>query len=191
MRPSLTHRADKVCPSSIGGKNWQPMSYDPETQLVYMTANNLCMNMQQEKVQYHKGLFYMGVKDFDFFGGPGGYQGELVAWNPLTHSRAWSVQEPLWFNGGVLSTGGGLVFYGTFDGWFKAVDAKSGKVLWKFRVGSGVGAAPITYQLGGKQYIALVAGRQVTVPNWLGKFGAQATDKTPESGMLFVFALDQ
>jgi alcohol dehydrogenase (cytochrome c) len=190
MRPSLTHRADNVCPSSIGGKNWQPMSYDPQTGLVYLTTNNLCMNMKQEKVEYHPGLFYMGVKGFDFYGGPGGYEGELVAWDPLKHARMWSVQEPLWFNGGVLSTGGGLVFYGTFDGWFKAVDAKTGNVLWKFRVGSGVGAAPITYQIGDRQYVALVSGRQVTVPNWLGRFGAQAADKTPESGMLFVFALD-
>jgi PQQ-dependent dehydrogenase (methanol/ethanol family) len=190
MRPSLTHQADNVCPSSIGGKNWQPMSYDQQTGLVYLTTNNLCMNMKQEKVEYHPGLFYMGVKGFDFYGGPGGYEGELVAWDPLKHARVWSVHEPLWFNGGVLSTGGGLVFYGTFDGWFKAVDAKTSNVLWKFRVGSGVGAAPITYQIGDKQYVALVSGRQVTVPNWLGRFGAQAADKTPESGMLFVFALD-
>lgn len=190
MRPSVSHQADNVCPSSLGGKNWQPMSYNPDTALVYMTTNNLCMNMQQEKLEYHKGMFFMGVKNFDFYGGPGGYQGELVAWNPMTHSRVWSVKEPLWYVGGVLSTGSGLVFYGTFDGWFKAVDAKTGEVLWKFRVGSGVGPSPITYEIGGKQYIALVVGRSVTVPNWLGKFGAKAADKTPESGMLFVFALD-
>ena len=190
MRPNLTHEVKSICPSSIGGKNWQPISFSPDTGLVYLTANNLCQDETLQKITYHKGHYYMGPKDLHVYAGPGGFEGELVAWNPVTHTRAWSVPEPLWFNGGVLATGGGLVFYGSFDGWFKAMDAKTGKELWKFRVGSGVGAAPMTYQLGGKQYVAVVAGRSVSMPNWLGKLGAEASDKTPEAGMLFVFALD-
>jgi hypothetical protein len=77
-------------------------------------------------------------------------------------------------------------------GWaqYGAVDAKTGKDPWKFRLGSGVGAAPMTYAIDGKQYIAVVAGRSVSMPNWLGKFCAQASDQTPESGRLFVFAVD-
>ncbi len=190
MRPNLDREVKNICPSAIGGKNWQPMSYDPDTGLVYLTANNLCEDSVMGKVTYHPGHYYMGPKKLNVYAGPGGFQGELVAWNPVTNKRVWNVSEPLWFNGGVLSTGGGLVFYGTFDGWFKAIDAKTGKELWKFRVGSGVGAAPMTYQIGGKQYIALVVGRSVSMPGWLGQFGAQAIDKTPEAGMLFVFALD-
>lgn len=189
-RPTPTHMAHDVCPSALGGKNWQPMSYDPQTGLVYLTANNLCMNAKENKVEYHKGHYYLGIDPFHIYAGPGGYQGELIAWNPITHSPVWSVREPIWFNGGVLSTGGGLVFYGTFNGWFKAVDAKTGKVLWKFRTGSGISAAPMTYEINGHQYIAVVSGRQVAIPGWLGKFGAEAADQTPESGMLFVFKLD-
>jgi PQQ-dependent dehydrogenase (methanol/ethanol family) len=188
MRPSTSHEARDICPGSIGGKNWQPMSYNPRTGLVYMTANNLCMNLKENKVQFHRGTFYIGVDKFDLSPGPGDYQGEVIAWNPVTHSRVWSVKEPLWYVGGVLSTGSGLVFYGTFDGWFKALDG-TGKELWRFRVGSGVGPGPITYEIGGKQYIAIVVGRSVTIPNWFGKFGAKAAAKTPESGMLFVFTL--
>ncbi len=191
MRPTQTKMVDNICPSALGGKNWQPMSYDPGTRLVYLTANNLCMDAKEDKVEYHNGLLYLGLNPFKIYAGPGGFEGQLIAWDPVKHAPAWSVKEPIWFNGGVLTTGGGLVFYGTFDGWFKAVDSRSGKVLWKFRVGSGVGAAPMTYEIGGKQYVALVAGRSVTIPGWLGKLGAEAAAKTPESGMLFVFALDQ
>lgn len=191
MRPTLTHEAKDVCPSAIGGKNWQPMSFDPQTGLVYLTANNLCMTAKEEKVTYHRGMMYLGINPAKIYAGLGGYQGELIAWNPVAQKPEWSIKEPLWYNGGVLSTGGGLVFYGTFDGWFKAVDARSGKVLWKFNVGSGVGAAPMTYMIDGKQYVALVVGRSVTEPDWLGAFGAQAASKTPESGELFVFALDR
>ncbi|HTW88173.1 MAG TPA: PQQ-dependent dehydrogenase, methanol/ethanol family [Candidatus Binataceae bacterium] len=189
-RPTLTKETD-VCPSMLGGKNWQPMSYDPETGLVYIPAENLCVHAKDEKTDYHKGMMYLGINPAILYPGPGGYQGALVAWNPITQSEVWKVKEPMWFVGGVLSTGGGLAFYGTLDGWFKAVDARTGSVLWKFRAGSGVNAAPITYEIGGRQYIAVVSGRSVTMPNWLGKFGEEASRATPESGMLFVFALDQ
>ena len=191
MRPSDVHVAKNICPSMLGGKNWHPMSYSPDTGLVYIPANNLCMNLQQEKkIDYHAGIFYLGIKDFDFYGGPGGFQSEVVAWNPLTRQRVWSSKDPLWFDGGTLATGGGLVFHGTIDGWFKALDAKTGEVLWKFRAGSGISAAPMTYEIGGKQYVAVVAGRQVTVPTMLGKIGAPIVQATGEAGMLFVFALD-
>jgi PQQ-dependent dehydrogenase (methanol/ethanol family) len=190
MRPTLTHEAH-VCPSMMGGKNWQPMSYNPGTGLLYIPALNLCVAEKEDKVEYHKGLMYIGINPFTLYTGPGGYNGELIAWNPLTQAAAWSIHEPLWYLSGVLSTGGGLVFYGTLDGWFKAVDAKSGKLLWKFYTGSGVNAAPITYEVGGRQYVAVVSGRTVTMLSVLGKFGAQAAEKTAESGMLFVFALDQ
>jgi len=189
-RPTLTKQVD-VCPSMLGGKNWQPMSYDPQTQLAYIPTNNLCVHAQEEKTEYHPGGMFLGINPAILYPGPGGYQGALVAWDPLKGAEAWKVKEPMWFVGGALSTGGGLVFYGTMDGWFKALDARSGEVLWKFRAGSGVMAAPSTYEIGGRQYIAVVSGRSVTMPNWLGKFGEAASHATPESGMLFVFALDE
>lgn len=188
-RPGPNHPAKDICPNLLGGKNWQPMSFDPHTKLVYLTANNLCMTAKEEKVKYHRGLMYLGINPAKVYAGPGGYQGQLIAWNPVEQKAEWSIKEPLWYNGGVLTTGGGLVFYGTFDGWFKAVDARSGKVLWKFNVGSGVGAAPMTYMIDGKQYVALVVGRSVTEPDWLGAFGAQSVAKTSQAGELFVFAL--
>ncbi len=187
--PTLKHEAKDVCPSVIGGKNWQPMSYDPETGLVYLSANNLCMTAKEVKVKYHRGMTYLGITPLLAYADAGGYEGELLAWNPVAQKAAWSIKEPLWFNGGTLSTGGGLVFQGTFDGFFQAADARSGKVLWRFNVGSGVGAGPITYMINGKQYVALVVGRSETMPNWLGALGAEAAARTPQGGILFVFAL--
>ena len=91
--------------------------------------------------------------------GPGGYGGSLLAWDGAQGKKVWDIKEkfPLW--SGTLATAGGVVFYGTLDGWFKAADAKTGKPLWKFKVGSGVVGAPITYRgPDGKQYVAIYAG---------------------------------
>jgi glucose dehydrogenase len=78
-------------------------------------------------------------------GGPGGYRGEFIAWDATTGRKIWGIKEPYPVWGGALATAGGVVFYGTLDGWFKAVDARSGKVLWQFKVGSGVVGNPVTY----------------------------------------------
>jgi alcohol dehydrogenase (cytochrome c)/methanol dehydrogenase (cytochrome c) subunit 1 len=187
-RPALGKMAKDICPNLIGGKNWQPMSFHPQTKLVYIPANNICMDMKDTEVNYRRGFFYLG-KEFPTHPGPGGFMGELLAWDPVQQKKAWSVKEELPFPGGTLSTGGGLVFYGSFSGWFKAVDARSGEVLWKFNVGSGVGAAPITFEVGGKQYVAVVVGRSVSIPGFLGDVGKQMVDRTPEGGTLFVFGL--
>ena len=98
--------------------------------------------------------------------GPGGYQGELVAWDVARAKKAWSVKEPKFpVDSGVLATGGDVVFYGTMDGWFKAVDARDGKELWQFKVGSGIVGNPMTYLgPGGKQYVAVYSG----IGGWVG-----------------------
>ena len=89
----------------------------------------------------------------------------------------------------MLPTGGGLVFHGNIQGWFKALDARTGKELWKFNTGSGISAGPITYALDGKQYVAVVSGRLATPPKFLGWIGEKIFASSPEGGALFVFEL--
>ena len=186
-RPGPGHPAKDICPNLIGGKNWQPMSYSPKTGLVYIPSNNICQDMSELKdIEYRKGVFYLG-KDFTALPGPGGYLGDIQAWDPIAQKAVWHNKEPLPFNGGTLATGGDLVFYGNLLGYFKAVDAKTGNELWKVQLGSGVGAGPISYSVDGKQYIAIVAGRTAAIPAFLGDIGKQMTDATPEGGTLFVF----
>ena len=101
----------------------------------------------------------MPSRDAPEKGGPGGYRGEFIAWDATTGKKVWGIREPYPVWGGALATAGGVVFYGTLDGWFKAVDARTGKVLWQFKVGSGVVGNPVTYTgPDGKQYVAIYAG---------------------------------
>jgi alcohol dehydrogenase (cytochrome c) len=187
-RPGPGHPAKNICPNLIGGKNWQPMSFNPQTGLVYIPANNICQNMSEAKeVNYRKGVMYLG-KEFEALPGPGGNLGDIVAWDPVAQKAVWDIKESLPFNGGTLTTAGNLVFYGNLQGLFKAVDAKTGKPLWEMRLGSGIGAGPITYSIDGKQYIAVVAGRTAAIPAFLGKIGNLMTAATPEGGTLFVFS---
>lgn len=187
-RPGPDHAAKDICPNLIGGKNWQPMSFSPKTGFVYIPSNNICQDMSEAKgVEYKKGVFYLG-KDFTATPGPGNYLGDIEAWDPIANKAVWHIKEPLPFNGGTLATGGDLVFYGDLQGFFNAVDAKTGASLWKAQLGTGVGAGPITYSIDGKQYVAVVAGRTASIPAFLGDIGKKMTDATPEGGTLFVFS---
>jgi PQQ-dependent dehydrogenase (methanol/ethanol family) len=187
-RPGPGHPAKGICPNLIGGKNWQPMSYNPQTGLVYIPTNNVCMDWSVGDVSYKRGVFYLGA-EFPTSEGPGGFLGELVAWDPVSNKKVWSIKEDLPFNGGTLTTGGNLVFQGNLHGEFRAIDAKNGNVLWKKNLGTGVGAGPVTYMVDGKQYIAVVVGRTVSLPAFLGDLGKRMTDAAPEGGALFVFAV--
>jgi PQQ-dependent dehydrogenase (methanol/ethanol family) len=187
-RSGPEHPVKNVCPNLIGGKNWQPMSFSPKTGFVYIPANNVCQDLTDLKgVEYRKGVFYLG-KEFPALPGPGGYLGDIEAWDPIAQKAIWHNKEPLPFNGGTLATGGDLVFYGNLFGYFKAVDAKTGAELWKTQLGTGIGAGPITYSIDGKQYVAVVAGRTVSLPAFLGDIGKQMTEATPEGGTLYVFS---
>ncbi|HET7866729.1 MAG TPA: PQQ-dependent dehydrogenase, methanol/ethanol family [Burkholderiaceae bacterium] len=188
-RPGPNHPVKGVCPNLIGGKNWQPMSFNPDTGLVYIPANNVCMDWAVSEVNYRKGVFYLGA-EFPTLPGPGGYMGELVAWDPVAQKKAWSVKMDLPFNGGTLSTGGGLTFWGDLHGVFHAYDARNGRELWKTPLGSGIGAGPITYAVDGKQYVAVVVGRTAAIPAFLGDVGKKMTEATPEGGALFVFTAE-
>lgn len=185
-RPGLGHPVSDVCPMLLGGKNWQPMSYSPDTGLVYIPANNMCMDWKVGDVTYRKGVMYLGT-EWATHGGPGGYLGELVAWDPVSQKKVWGVKEDLPFNGGTLTTGGGLVFYGNIAGNFRAFDAKTGAELWKMKLGSGIGAGPATYSVDGKQYVAVVSGRTASIEAFAAAIGEKMTKASPEGGTLFVF----
>ena len=154
-----------ICPSSTGGKEFVPSSFSPRTGYLYIPAHNTCMDYMGTEVNYIAGTPYLGAS-VRMYPGPGGYQGELMAWDVANEKKLWSIKDPdLPVYSGVLSTGGDVVFYGTMDGWFRAVNAKTGQELWKFKCASGIVGDPITY-LGpdGKQYVAIYSG----VGGWMG-----------------------
>ncbi|MBI4512481.1 MAG: methanol/ethanol family PQQ-dependent dehydrogenase [Gemmatimonadetes bacterium] len=194
-----------ICPSAMGFKDQQPAAFSPRTKLFYVPTNNLCMDYEGVEVSYTAGLPYVGaiVKTY---AGPGGHRGAFIAWDATTGKKVWEIKEPFSAWGGALVTASDIVFYGTMEGWFKAVDARSGRELWKFKTGAGIIGAPMTY-IGpdGKQYVAILAG----VGGWSGAtvsldlslddptaaLGAvnafkDLGDYVAKSGMLFVFALD-
>jgi PQQ-dependent dehydrogenase (methanol/ethanol family) len=188
-RPRVNFRAKDVCPSAIGNKNWMPMSYSPQTGLVYMPTLNICMDMNAAPVDYKRGAFYLGVEFELGKWGPGGHLGEIIAWDPIKQQKVWGNTDDLPYLGGVTTTASGLVFHGDIHGWFKALDAKTGQTLWKFMTGSGISAAPATYTIDGKQYVAVVSGRTFAIPPFFGKMGEQMVAASPEGGALFVFEL--
>ena len=190
------NRPATFCPAPHGGKNWPPAAFNPETRYLYIPANNnLCSTMAGEEVEYRPGAGFAGVT---FLGGSlregADHVGELQAWNMDTGERVWTHEFgefALW--GPVLTTGGGLVFLGgTADRWFRAFDAKSGEQLWQQRLNSGTLGVPTTFEVDGKQYIAVqsgwgsdAAGEQRSVD---GYFGHPETI-VPQGGVVWVFAL--
>ena len=156
--PAPGKKLSQICPSLEGGKNQQPAAFSPRTGLFYVPTNNLCMDFETRDVSYIAGTPYIGANAPEV-AGPGGYRGEFIAWDATTGRKLWGVKEPFPVWSGALATKGDVVFYGTLDGWLKAVNARTGDVLWKFKVGSGVVGNPMTY-LGpdGKQYVAVYAG---------------------------------
>src|SRR5260370_5188956 len=127
------------------------------------------MDWSGSDVSYKRGVFDRGA-EWPTKEGPGGFIGELVAWDPVANKKVWGSKEDLPFNGGTLSTGGNLVFSGNLHGDFRAIDAKTGKVLWSKNLGSGIGAGPVTHSVGGKQYVAIAVGRTAALPALHGEF---------------------
>ncbi|HEV8690613.1 MAG TPA: PQQ-dependent dehydrogenase, methanol/ethanol family, partial [Ideonella sp.] len=128
-----THQGEitrNICPSPLGVKEISPSAFSPATGLQYVPAINTCINFEGLKALYIAGTPFMGV-DIDFVASPGGFLGELIAWDAAAGKRAWSIQEPLPLYSGVLATAGNLVFYGTLDKWFKAVNATTGEVVFQ------------------------------------------------------------
>jgi PQQ-dependent dehydrogenase (methanol/ethanol family) len=194
-----------ICPAAIGAKDQQPAAYSPRTGLFYVPTNNICMDYEGVPVRYQAGQWYVGAI-VRMFPGPGGHRGEFMAWDATTGKKVWGLKENLASYGGALATAGDVVFYGTMEGWLKAIHARTGEVLWKFKTGSGIIANPMTF-LGpdGKQYVAVISG----VGGWagvavaldigpedptagLGALGAfsDATRYSTKGAMLYVFSLD-
>jgi PQQ-dependent dehydrogenase (methanol/ethanol family) len=148
-----------ICPTLEGGKSpSSPVSYSPQTKLFYASTNNMCMDYEAAQTAYVAGTPFMGANT-PYHAGRGGNLGFFIAWDPATGQKKWQIPErfPVW--SGSVATRGNVVFYGTLDGWFKAVEATTGRTLWKFKVGSGVVGSPITYTgPNGKQYVAIYAG---------------------------------
>jgi alcohol dehydrogenase (cytochrome c) len=202
--PQLDKTVHDICPASTGGKDWQPSAYSPLTGLLYIPHNHLCQDEEVSEVSYIEGTPFIGAK-VAMKAAPGGWRGAFTAYDPVHAKVVWSDHEnfPVW--SGALVTAGGVVFYGTMDRWFKAVDATTGKLLWKFRVGSGINGQPIAYRgPDGREYVAILAG----VGGWsgavvagdldprdpygaLGYVGAtqDLPDYTAKGGTLYVFAL--
>lgn len=189
-RPFLNVWAKDVCPSLFGGKQWPPVSYNPNTGLVYIPAMEMCMDIQGKVEEKTKGKFYLGA-EFRMDTPPARPDpGRLIAWDPVQQKQAWVIKEDLPLLGGTMTTKSGLVFYGNIRGILHAVDAKTGELLWKFNLGTGVNQSPITYMIDGKQYLAIVAGRGAGAVSFMGKAGERAIASSPLGGYVVVFALD-
>jgi PQQ-dependent dehydrogenase (methanol/ethanol family) len=193
-----------ICPTASGGKDWNPSAYSPVTGYLYIPHENLCMDWEDVQTNYIAGTPYVGANVI-MKAGPGGNRGEFTAWDVANGKPAWQIKEdlPLW--SGALATAGDLVFYGTMDGWFKAVDAHSGALKWQFKTGSGIVGQPIAYRgSDGQEYVAVLSG----VGGWAGAIVSGNLDprdptgalgfvgavpdlkkKTVAGGTLYVFAL--
>jgi len=149
---------DDICPAAPGGKDEQPSAFSPRTGLFYVPTNNVCMDFEGLKALYFAGAPFVGAS-VTMKPGPGGNRGEFIAWNAATGQKAWGIKErfPVWT--GVLATAGDVVFYGTFDRWFKAVNARTGAVLFQTQLPTGTVGHIMTF-LGpdGRQRVAIYSG---------------------------------
>ena len=157
------YNAKGVCPAALGTKDQQPASYSPKTGLIYSPLNHVCMTYEPVESKYVAGQPWVGAT-LTMFAGPDGVMGGFAAYDPMTNKKAWYNKEKFSAWGGSLNTATDLVFYGTLDRWFKALDAKTGKELWKFQVGSGVIGNAFTYTNGGKQHVGVLSG----IGGWAG-----------------------
>ncbi|HEX2163535.1 MAG TPA: methanol/ethanol family PQQ-dependent dehydrogenase, partial [Thermoanaerobaculia bacterium] len=174
-----------ICPAAPGAKDWQPSAWSPRTGLLYVPHNNLCMDFEGVEVSYIAGTPFVGA-NVRMYAGPGGHRGLLTAWDPVAGRPAWRIEEPFPVWSGVVVTAGDLVFYGTMEGWLKAVDARTGELVWRFKAGSGIVGQPVSY-LGpdGKQYVAVLSG----VGGWAGAIVAGDLDaRDPTAALGFVNA---
>jgi PQQ-dependent dehydrogenase (methanol/ethanol family) len=205
--PFEVGRNPSSCPSAMGGKDQQPCSVDPkEPNKFYCPTNNWCMEDEpQERTHTQQGTVYVFANVYMYPEKPG-ISGKIKKFDIVTGKADWEIPDPYPNWSGTLVTDGGLMFYGSNGGDFRAVDRNSGKVVWQKRLGSGIIGNPITYKVKGKQYVSIFAG----LGGWIGipvtagldmndKFGAigatamaKATglDKIPQAGMLYTFRLN-
>ncbi|MDF2618073.1 MAG: PQQ-dependent dehydrogenase, methanol/ethanol family [Xanthobacteraceae bacterium] len=192
-----------ICPAALGTKDQQPAAFSPKTNLFYVPTNHVCMDYEPFRVSYTAGQPYVGAT-LSMYPAPNshGGMGNFIAWDNTKGKIVWSLKEPFSVWSGALATAGDVVFYGTLEGYLKAVDSKTGKELYKFKTPSGIIGNVTTYEHGGKQYIAILSGvggwagiglaAGLTDPNaGLGAVGGYAalSNYTNLGGQLTVFAL--
>jgi len=175
-----------VWPSTLGGKNWGPMSFNPQTGTIFANTLNFGGHYKAASAEYKAGEFYFGADMSDLWEFPDGPRGYLKAIDPLTGKAKWENPSDIPRYSGVLSTAGGIVFSGQLTGEFEAFDADTGKKLWQFRTGSGIEGQPVTWQQDGVQYVAVTSG---IGGSYLIFTGDQRLASVPAGGSLWVFAL--
>jgi len=177
-----------VYPSILGGKNWEPMSFNPQTGLAY--ANTLAFGgrYKTEPVTFKQGEWYLGMDLTDLWEWGDGPRGHLKAIDPMTGKAKWEAPSDIPRFSGVLSTAGGVVFSGALTGEFEAFDADTGKKLWQFQTGSGIEGQPVTWQQDGVQYVAVTSGYGGVYSLFSGD---ERLAKVPPGGSLWVFAVKQ
>jgi PQQ-dependent dehydrogenase (methanol/ethanol family) len=175
-----------IAPASPGAKDWQPSAFSPRTGWLYIPHQNLAMDFEAMEANYIAGTPYLGANE-KMYAGEGGHRGVFMAWDPAAAKPVWSIKEkfPVW--SGALATAGDVVFYGTMDGHFKAVHARTGELLWTHKTSSGIISQPVSYRgPDGKQYIAMLDG----VGGWSGAIVAAGLDaRDPTAALGFVNAM--
>ena len=203
-KPTVGHVVRDICPHAAGGKDWQPSAYSPQTHFLYIPHQNMCEDEEAVPANYIAGTPYVGA-NVKMHAGAGGNRGVFSAWDVANGRSVWEIAErfPVW--SGALVTAGNLAFYGTMDGWFKAVDARTGQPLWQFKTGSGIVGQPVSYRgPDGKQYIAILSGvggwagavvsgdldtQDASAGNGWGGAMADLSRYTQKGGAVYVFAL--
>ena len=186
-------------PGALGGHDWQPMAYNPQTGLVYVPEQQLGFPYQADGT--FKGLpkgINLGV-DLKLLEMPNAaakaalrkmVKGSLIAWDPRTQKQVWSVPHTGMWNGGVLSTAGNLIFQGDGDGFLSAYDARTGKKLWSYDCQTGIVAPPVTWARDGKQYVTIVVGWGGAAPLLIGDLSWNKKGPVPNRSRVITFALD-
>ncbi len=168
-----------ICPAALGTKDQQPAAFSPKTGIFYVPTNHVCMDYEPFRVSYTAGQPYVGAT-LSMYPAPGshGGMGNFIAWDASEGKILWSLPEQFSVWSGALATAGDVVFYGTLEGYLKAVDAKTGKDLYRFKTPSGIIGNVMTYEHGGKQYVAVLSG----VGGWAG-IGLAAGLTDPQAGL--------
>jgi PQQ-dependent dehydrogenase (methanol/ethanol family) len=197
------NNVEGICPAAIGSKDQQPAAFSPRTRLLYVPTNHVCMDYEPINIAYVRGQPYVGAI-VSMYGAAKNELGRFIAWDATTGRTAWEIPEPWAVWSGALATGGDVVFYGTMEGYAKAVDAQSGKALWQQKLPSGIVGNFMSFEHNGKQYVAVLSGiggwaalglaAGLTDPSaGLGTVGAFAdlAKYTNLGGTLTVFELDE
>ena len=167
-----------ICPAALGSKDEQPATYSPITHLFYVPTNHVCMDYEPFRVSYTAGQPYVGATLSMYPPNGDSNMGNFIAWDNTKGKIVWSDPELFSVWSGALSTASGVVFYGTLEGYLKAIDAKTGKELWKFKTPSGIIGNVNAYEHDGKEYVAVLSG----VGGWAG-IGLAAGLTKPTEGL--------